>query len=62
MREHRFDLKSVPVTPDSVASYDACLLATDHDAFDYPLIQQHAKLIVDSRGKYLEPAVNVVKA
>ena len=62
MREHRFDLKSVPVTPDNLASYDACLLATDHDAFDYPLIQQHAKLIVDSRGKFLAPAANVVKA
>jgi UDP-N-acetyl-D-glucosamine dehydrogenase len=62
MREHRFDLKSVALTPDSIAGYDACLLATDHDAFDYPLIQRHAKLIVDSRGKYLEPAANVVKA
>lgn len=62
MREHRFDLKSVPVTPENVAAYDACLLATDHDAFDYPFIQQHAQLIVDSRGKYLAPAANVVKA
>jgi UDP-N-acetyl-D-glucosamine dehydrogenase len=62
MREHRFDLKSVRVTPDNIASYEACLLATDHDAFDYPLIQRHAKLIVDSRGKYLAPAANVVKA
>jgi UDP-N-acetyl-D-glucosamine dehydrogenase len=62
MREHRFDLKSVALTPANLASYDACLLATDHDAFDYPLIQQHAKLIVDSRGKYLAPAANVVKA
>jgi UDP-N-acetyl-D-glucosamine dehydrogenase len=62
MREHRFDLKSVPVTADNLAAFDACLLATDHDAFDYPLIQKHAKLIVDSRGKFLAPAANVVKA
>jgi UDP-N-acetyl-D-glucosamine dehydrogenase len=62
MREHRFDLKSVALTPANLASYDACLLATDHDAFDYPLIQQHAKLIVDSRGRYLAPEANVVKA
>ena len=62
MREHRFDLKSVALTPENLAAYDACLVATDHDAFDYPLIQKHAKLIVDSRGKYLAPAANVVKA
>jgi UDP-N-acetyl-D-glucosamine dehydrogenase len=62
MREHRFDLKSVALTPKSLASYDCVLLATDHARFDYDLIRKHAKLIVDSRGKYLEPAKNIVKA
>ena len=62
LREHRFDLKSVALTPRSLASYDCVLLATDHARFDYDLIRKHAKLIVDSRGKYLEPAKNIVKA
>jgi UDP-N-acetyl-D-glucosamine dehydrogenase len=62
MREHRFELDSIPITPEAIASYDCVLLATDHDAFDYPLIRQHARLIVDTRGVYLEPAANVVKA
>jgi UDP-N-acetyl-D-glucosamine dehydrogenase len=62
MREHRFDLQSVVVTEESVASYDVVLLATNHTSFDYALIQQHAKLIVDTRGVYLEPLSNVVKA
>ena len=38
------------------------LLATSHRAFDYALIQQHAQLIVDTRGVYLERLPNVVKA
>jgi UDP-N-acetyl-D-glucosamine dehydrogenase len=38
------------------------VLATDHDRFDYPAIRKHARLIVDSRGKFLEAAKNVVKA
>jgi UDP-N-acetyl-D-glucosamine dehydrogenase len=38
------------------------LLATDHQAFDYELVRKHARLIVDTRGVYLEPAPNVVKA
>jgi UDP-N-acetyl-D-glucosamine dehydrogenase len=62
MREHHFDLSSVDLTPESIASYDALLLATNHDVFNYEMIQNHARLIVDTRGVYLKPAANVVKA
>ncbi|MCX7890832.1 MAG: nucleotide sugar dehydrogenase [Burkholderiales bacterium] len=62
MREHYFELKSAPLDAQSVASYDLVLVATNHDAFDYDLVRNHAKLIVDTRGVYLEPAANVVKA
>jgi len=62
MREHKFDLKSVPLAAQSLPSYDCVVLATNHDAFDYELIKRHAKLIVDTRGVYLEPAPNLVKA
>lgn len=62
MREHRFDLKSTGLTPAALASYDCVILATNHDIFDYPMIKQHARLIVDTRGVYLDPAENVVKA
>jgi UDP-N-acetyl-D-glucosamine dehydrogenase len=62
MREHHFDLKSIALTPESISSFDCVVVATNHDAFDYALIKQHAKLIVDTRGVYLDPADNVVKA
>jgi len=62
MREHKFDLQSVKLTPESIAAYDLLLLATDHEKFDYAQIKRHARLIVDTRGVYLEPAANVVKA
>ena len=62
MREHYFDLKSMPLDAASIASYDLLLLATNHDAFDYDLIREHARLIVDTRGVYLDPLPNVVKA
>ncbi|MDB5797931.1 MAG: UDP-N-acetyl-D-glucosamine dehydrogenase [Paucimonas sp.] len=62
MREHRFDLTSVPLNAQTIAAADCVLLATDHDKFDYAMIKAHAGLIVDSRGRYLEPAVNIVKA
>lgn len=62
MREHHFDLSSVPLDGETLAAFDAVVLATDHDAFDYLLIRQRSKLLVDSRGRYRSPESNVVKA
>lgn len=62
MREHHFELSSETLSADNIASFDAVVLATDHDKFDYELIKQHAKLIVDSRGKYRVPANHIIKA
>jgi UDP-N-acetyl-D-glucosamine dehydrogenase len=62
MREHHFELASEPLTSGNLASFDAVVLATDHDRFDYQLIQSSAHLIIDSRGKYRTPAANVIKA
>lgn len=62
MREHRFDLSSVALTPERVAGYDLVLLATDHSSFDYNMLKENARLLVDTRGVYREPADNIVKA
>ncbi len=62
MREHHFDLGSVALTPTTVASFDCILIATDHAKFDYAMVKKNARLIVDSRGIYREPADNVVRA
>ena len=61
-RDYSFDLTSEPLSAQALAGYDAVVLVTDHDAFDYDLIRAHALLIVDSRGRYREPADNVIKA
>ena len=62
MRKYKFDTQSVELTPQTLSVYDCVLLATDHDAFDYNLIKQHASLIVDTRGVYVDTVANVVKA
>ncbi len=62
MRNYSFDLKSVDLSGEVLVSYDMVLLATDHDVFDYDFIKKHAKIIVDTRGVYLDPADNVFKA
>jgi UDP-N-acetyl-D-glucosamine dehydrogenase len=62
MREHHFDLKSVELTADRIASYDCIVVLTDHSDFPYDFIHDHAQLIVDTRGKYRTPSPKVVKA
>lgn len=41
---------STPLTAESLAGFDAVLIATDHDEVDYALIVAHAKLVVDTRN------------
>lgn len=62
MREHRFELQSVEPTPETLAGYDAVVLTTNHDRFDYGMILAHSRLIIDSRGIYRAPHENVIKA
>lgn len=42
--------KSVPLSPETLAAYDLVLIATNHAAYDYRLIAEHAQLIVDTRN------------
>jgi UDP-N-acetyl-D-glucosamine dehydrogenase len=50
MRKHDLQMKSVELTPDALASYDCVLIATNHAAYDWQTIADHARLIIDTRG------------
>lgn len=57
--------KSVPADADTVGSYDAVLIATDHDAVDYQALADAARLVVDTRNACARHAVtggNIAKA
>lgn len=60
-RDYHFDLQSIQLNADNVASYDCLVLATDHDSFDYELLLNQARLIIDTRGR-LPRQANVVSA
>ena len=60
-RNYAFDLQSAPLDAASIAGYDCIVLATDHDRFDYALLQAHARLVVDTRGR-MAGAINVIAA
>ena len=62
LRKHNFELEHVPITRETLASYDCVLLVTDHDQVDYEMVLEHAALIVDTRGVYKDAAPHVIKA
>lgn len=45
-------LSHVKLTPENIKEYDCVVLVTDHSNFDYALIKNYSKLIVDTRGIY----------
>jgi UDP-N-acetyl-D-glucosamine dehydrogenase len=51
MRHHDVpDMKSSELTPQFLASQDCILIATDHSAYDYDFIVEHAALVIDTRN------------
>jgi UDP-N-acetyl-D-glucosamine dehydrogenase len=42
--------RSIELTAEQIAGYDAVLISTDHDELDWPLLVKKAKLIVDTRN------------
>lgn len=62
IRRCYFDLASVDLIEENLKSYDCILIATNHDAFDYEFIHDHAQLIVDTRGIYRRKSQKVVSA
>jgi UDP-N-acetyl-D-glucosamine dehydrogenase len=56
---------SIAITPESLGAVDVVLIATDHEAVDYAMIADSARLIVDTRNAITKrglSARNVVKA
>jgi UDP-N-acetyl-D-glucosamine dehydrogenase len=56
--------RSVALTPDAVAGYDAVMIVTDHDGVDYGMVAQKAKLVIDTRNalKDVLSRGNIVKS
>lgn len=51
-RNHGFlaGMGSVELSPDLLGTFNAVLIATDHDAVDYRVVAEHSRLIVDTRN------------
>jgi UDP-N-acetyl-D-glucosamine dehydrogenase len=57
--------KSVPISAQMLATYDAIVIATDHDAIDWAAIGENGRLVIDTRNVCARNGVtgeNIVKA
>lgn len=60
--DYPFKLSSVSISSELLESYDAVVLTTDHDRFDYELLLSASSLIIDTRGRFRGHHDNVIKA
>jgi UDP-N-acetyl-D-glucosamine dehydrogenase len=51
MRHYNYEnMKSVPLNPQTLGSYDGVVIATDHSSYDYGAIVDASKMVVDTRN------------
>ncbi len=51
-RKYQFSLEGKKLSEDLLKKSDIVVLATDHDIYNYELILEKSKIIVDTRGKF----------
>ncbi|MFA5806143.1 MAG: nucleotide sugar dehydrogenase [Melioribacteraceae bacterium] len=51
-RKYTYEMESVELSIKNLNSYDLTVLATDHDSFNYQLIADNSKLIIDTRNVF----------
>ena len=60
-RKYNYTLKSLKLSDENITTFDAIILVTDHDDFDYVKLQKNANLLVDTRGKF-KLSKNIIRA
>ena len=53
-------MRSVKINSNELKKYDAVVLVTDHQKFNYRLIEKNSKLIIDARHKFNKKLDKVV--
>lgn len=65
MRHHDLQMESIVLSPETLKSYDCVLISTNHSNYDWKMIAESSKLIVDTRNALRDIKTNrehIVKA
>jgi len=57
LRHYDLKLKSVALNEQTVSSYDAVVIVTDHSAYDFKFIAEKAKLVIDTRNAIVDAGI-----
>ncbi len=49
------------ISPKMLKKYDLVILLTDHDKFNYKMIEQNSKILIDTRGKFNNNNKNIIR-
>ena len=60
-RKYNLNLKSIEINKKNLNFFDAVVLITDHDIYNYNFIKHHSKILIDCRGRY-KPSTNIIRA
>ncbi len=50
MRHHDLQMQSITLSAQSLHDYDCVLIATHHSAYDWQMIADNARLVIDTRN------------
>jgi UDP-N-acetyl-D-glucosamine dehydrogenase len=53
--------RSIDLTADAIAGFDAILIATDHDDVDYALVARHMRLGLDTRNVFAKRSLDLTR-
>lgn len=59
--ESEFELESVELNEETLATFDCVVISTNHSSFDADFIEEHSKLVVDLRNVIKEASDKVYK-
>ena len=59
-RTEHLPFVTVKPTAGEIAGADAVVLITDHDAFDYEMVREHARFVLDTRNRIVGPNVELL--
>jgi UDP-N-acetyl-D-glucosamine dehydrogenase len=65
MRHHSLRMDSQPLTPEFLAEQDCVVIVTDHSSYDWDLVAENTRLVVDTRNATADcatPRARIVKA
>lgn len=59
LRNYDLKMKSVKLNKDKLKTYDAIIIVTNHDSYDYEMIRENSSILIDTRNVYKKYYSNV---